>query len=396
MKILFYRYGSICEPDIIFYFKEFGFDLTTIDNEIVNKSVSLADSVQLVGNYLYDHPTDFVFSINFFPFLSEVCNIFHIPYLCWIVDSPVMELYATSIKNPCNRIFLFDHCLYDEIHPLNPECVFHLPLAVNCDSKQSVIHAASSDMRNQFRSDISFVGSLYTEKCPYDRLQSSNERMLGYLDGLMEAQSKIYGYYFIEECLSDAIVEDFKKDFPQFYSYPAESYLKDSTTLAQLYIGPKITSIERMEVMRRLSAKYPVHLYTGSNTSELPRVHNCGLVKTLTEMPVIFHESQINLNITSKSIRSGIPLRCFDIMGCEGFMISNYQPELLDYFEPGTDLDVYTGMDDLEEKIAYYLERPSLCREIAHNGFEKIKLYHSYPIRLSQMFSLAFPSPVKQ
>lgn len=392
MKILIYRYGSICEPDIIASFKEFGFEINEIDAEIYNKNLSPQDAINLVSKYLLDNPTDIVFSINFYPFLSEVCNIFHIPYLCWTVDSPVMELYSTSIKNPYNRVFIFDRATYDELHPLNPDCIFHLPLAVNCTDKQKVINQASANSRKKFQSDISFVGSLYTEKCAYDRLSTSDEQLCGYLDGLMQAQMKVYGYYFIEECLSDDIVNRFKKDFEGFYTYPMDSYLTDKITLAQLYIGTKISALERIEIMRRLSPNFSIDIYTGSDTSYLPRLNNHGFAKSLTEMPIIFNQSQINLNITAKSIRSAIPLRCFDIMGCEGFMLSNYQTELFDYFTPGVDFDFYSSIDELNDKVSYYLERPNLCKEIAHNAYENVRQNHNYALRLTQMFEMAFPT----
>jgi spore maturation protein CgeB len=390
MKLLIYRYGSICEPDIIAAFQMFGFDVSEIRHEVYHKDGALDESIRLVSNYLLDHPVDAVFTINFFPFLSEVCNIFHIPYLSWIVDSPVMELYATSITHPYNRVFLFDRCTYEEIHPLNPDCVFHLPLAVNCEDKQKVIRGASSAQRKNFSADVSFVGSLYTEKNPYSRFRTRDQRLLGYLEGLMEAQKKVYGYFFLEECLTDEVVEAFKKDFPGFYHYPAETFLTDRTTLAQLYLGTNVSVLERQEVFDRLSRRFSVDLYTGSDTSGLPRVHNCGFAKSLEEMPIIFYHSQINLNITAKSIRSGIPQRIFDILGCEGFLISNYQSEIGDYFEAGTDLELYSSMEELEEKTAYYLEHPSLCREIAHNAYEKVRTYHTYPVRLTQMFEMAF------
>lgn len=37
MKILFYRYGSICEPDILEAAQELGHTVTIIDEEISNK-----------------------------------------------------------------------------------------------------------------------------------------------------------------------------------------------------------------------------------------------------------------------------------------------------------------------------------------------------------------------
>ena len=384
MKILLYRYGSICEPDLITGFQELGFEISQITEEIYNKNLTWKESTELVSHFLLDHPQDCVFTINFFPHISEICNIFKIPYICWIVDSPVMELFTSSISNPCNRIFLFDKEQYREIEPLNPGHVFHFPLAVNIVQKQQVIKKASSKERKTFSSDISFVGSLYTEKSPYDKLKNPSEYLSGYLNGIMDAQLKIYGYYLVEEVLPDAIIEEFKNHMPGFYHSPLDNFLTDRMIVSQLYIGNKITALERMRTMQLLSEHFSIDLYTGSDTSTLPLVHNCGLAKTLTEMPIIFHESKINLNTTSKSIRSGIPLRVFDIFACEGFMLSNYQNELMEYFEPGVDFDYYSSMEELIEKTDYYLRHENLRKEIAHNGFEKVSQYYNYPLRLCQ------------
>ena len=342
------------------------------------------------SNTLFENPVDFVFSINFFPVLAEVCNIFKLPYLCWTVDSPVMELFATSITHPWNRIFLFDKAQYREIAPLNPGHVFHLPLAVNITQKQNAIHSAHRALHQKFSSDISFVGSLYKEKSPYDKLKNPPAYLSGYLDGLMEAQLRIYGGFILEELLPDEIVTQFKAHLPDFFSYPFDSYLTDRITMAQLYMGSKISALERLRIMELLSKNFSVDLYTASDTSTLPNIQNRGLAKTMDEMPIIFHNSKINLNITSKSIRSGIPLRLFDILACGGFSITNFQAELPELFVPGKDLICYESIEDLIDKINYFLYHDSERREIAQNGFETIQKYHTYPIRLEQMIQLAF------
>ena len=389
MNILFYRYGSICEPDIIFGFKELGNQVSEITIEIYQKGLSASERVKLLNSELLAHSYDFVFSINFFPFISEVCNIFKIRYLCWTVDSPVMELYSDSIQNSWNRIFLFDRAQYDDFAPRNPECIFHLPLASNPERWDSVIENASPADISRYSSGISFVGSLYTEKCPYDRLKNAPDYLTGYLEGIMDAQLKIYGYNFLEEVLPDHIVDAFRECLSGFYIPPEKSIRDDRAVTAQLYLAAKVSAMERIALMKGLGKQYSVHLYTGSDTKGLP-VINCGLAKTLTEMPLIFHNSKINLNITSKSIRTGLPLRIFDVLGCGGFLITNYQSELMDYFTPGTDLECYTSEDDLLSKVEYYLSHEKERQEIAYNGYCKVKKCHNYPKRLLHMLSLAY------
>lgn len=389
MNILIYRYGSICEPDVIAGFQALGNQVTEITAEIYNKNLLPSEGLQLLKNKLLANHYDFVFSINFFPFISEVCNIFQIRYICWTVDCPVMELYSNSIRNPWNRIFMFDKAQYDEFASHNPAGIFHFPLASNPSRWDSVISNASVKARKRFSSDVSFVGSLYTEKSPYKRLKDAPAYLTGYLDGLMAAQQKIYGYFFLEDVLPDSVVADFKSHFPGFYTAPENSFCTDRSIVAQLYLGTEISARERISSMKALGSRFSVDLYTGSDTMGIP-IHNKGLAKTLTEMPLIFHYSKINLNITSKSIRTGLPLRIFDILGCGGFCLTNYQAELADYFSIGSDLDCYTCEEELVEKTAYYLSHEEERAQIARNGFETVKKYYNYPERLLKMLSLAY------
>jgi len=320
MNIMFYRYGSICEPDMISAFREYGIQVYESDAEITNKNILPAQRADTLSKALFERNYSFVFSINFFPDISEVCNIFHIPYMCLIVDSPVLELYSNSLANPCNRVFLFDKELYREFHPVNPDCIFHIPLATNVAAWDKVINSAKG---NEFRSDIAFVGSLYSEKCPFDNIHISSLYNKGFIDGLIEAQLKIYGYFFVEEILNDSIVEDIMNDYPGFYRFMPNSRENYKAVLAQLYIGTKITCEERIRLFTRLSDRFDVDIYTASDTSSMPHIHNRGLAKTLTEMPLIFNQAAININPTAKSIRSGLPLRIFDILGCGGFFVHN-------------------------------------------------------------------------
>lgn len=389
MNLLFYQYGSICEPDIISAFQELGFHVDTITEEIYDKSIDGKKQIALMNQALQNGNHQFVFTINFFPAISEICNLYHIPYLSLIVDSPVMELYSDSIARSWNRIFLFDRMLYEEFAPYNPGCIFHLPLATNVRRWDSVLAAATEKESQRFSSNLSFVGSLYSEKCPYYNLKFPSDYEKGYLEGLLNAQEKVYGYFFLEDVLTDKFVADIVAATPDFYAFPEKARKDYKAALCQLYLGPKITEMERTRLLTRLGRQFPVNLYSGSDVSHLP-LHACGRVKTHTEMPLVFHNSRINLNITAKSIRSGIPLRVWDVLGCQGFLISNYQAEIPEHFVPGEDLILYSSPEELLELCAYYLEHPEACHEIAVNGYQKIKEFHTWEVRLTQILKAAF------
>lgn len=389
MNLLLYRYGSICEPDIMEAFEELGFGVDTIEDEIHNKELTGKEQLDLLNNKLQQGNYQFVFTINFFPVVSEVCNLYHIPYLCIIVDSPVMELYSNSITNEWNRIFLFDKALYNEFAPHNPSHIFHLPLATNVKRWDGVMEKATAADLKKYTSDVSFIGSLYSEKCPYNELRFPTAYVKGYLEGLLNAQKKVYGYFFLEEVLNNELVEEIVAATPSFYKFPEKSRKNNKAALAQFYLGPKITELERMELLTALGNHFKVDLYSGSNALKLP-VQLHGRVKTHTEMPLIFHESQINLNMTAKSIRSGIPQRVWDVLGCGGFLISNYQAELPEFLVPNEDFVFYSSKEELVSLVDYYLANPKLCKEIANNGYRKVKEYHTWTVRLSQMIEMAF------
>ena len=210
MEILFYRYNSICEPDIMQVFNDFGITVHTEEMEMKDKHITPKQCAMKITEWLTTHSFAFVFSINFFPAISYTCNRFKIPYVCWSVDSPVPELFSNALKNEWNRIFLFDHAQYEFFRPFNPEHIFYLPLATNAKRWEKVILNMTEEDFVKYDTNVSFVGSLYTEKCRYDslihsdttRTASSNKFATeygnnrsaispytqGFVDGLMEAQ----------------------------------------------------------------------------------------------------------------------------------------------------------------------------------------------------------------
>ena len=391
MKIYIYRYGSICEPDVIESFKRLGLTVDEETIEIYNKSLMPAECIKHVSPKLINGGYSFVFTINFFPWLSDVCNIANVTYISLIVDSPVLELYSNSLANKCNRVFLFDRMLYNEFANINPGHIFHIPLATNVVRNEAVINGASSNMRRKFSSDISFIGSTYQEKCPFNRAKLPDlER--GYADGLIEAQLKVYGYNFIEEVITEDFSWKFLEATPHSYRFPPGYRENYKAVVAQQYISVKVAEQERLRLLKLLSDRFNVDIYTGSDTSSMPNINNRGFAKSLEEMPIIFNQSKINLNITAKSIRSGLSLRIFDVLGCGGFLITNYQAEIPEFFEIGKDLVTYDSPESLVQLCDYYLKHEDERMEIAKNGYEKVKKLHIYDVRLLQMIDMSFPA----
>lgn len=410
MEILFYRYGSICEPDIIKCFRSMQLKVVEDNAQVTDKKVTPSETVSAVSELIKKHSFLFVFSINFFPAVSDICQIYKIPYVCWTVDCPVMELFSPALSNDCNRVFMFDKAQYEYFRHVNPDRIFHLPLATNVGRWDQVISQASSKDLKRFSSDISFIGSLYAEKDPYDKIQGLSEYTKGYVEGMIEAQLQVYGYNMLEDLLNacpdnsedmpespgpqktalSPVMKDFMEHVPDLTRSPYAPYFSPSYIIAHHFIGMHAAVEERRRLLSMLSEDHAVDLYTFSDTSRLPNVHNKGGAKTLTEMPLVFHQSRINLNMTIRPIQTGLSLRVFDILGCGGFLLTNYQQELSDLYEIGKDVEVFTSKEELADKAAYYLTHDTERQKIARSGYEKTRALHTYETRIGQMIRILF------
>lgn len=384
LNILFCKWTSICESGIDHGLQQLGHN--------IDYMTRLFDSVDYDQGYLnalastlQEKRYDCVITVNFIPIVSRVCNIFKIPYICWTVDHPCFQLYSETIRNTWNRIFMFDRSQYDKFYPLNPDCIYYMPLACDYEAWNAVT-LTEEDHRN-YDCDISFIGSTYEEKCKYNQLEDIPDYIRGYVDGLIRAQLNVYGYNFIEDSLTDDFCRRFKEAAGW---YPlGEDYTEDTKAIiADTYIGYKCTEQERIMTLRNISEYFDLDLYTLSDVSKLPKAHHRGGADSETMMPKIFKCSRINLNMTNRPIRTGLPLRIFDIMGTGGFLLSNYQAEIPELFEIGTDLAVYESQEDLLNQIGYYLEHDDIRQEIAKNGQDKIRELHSYRVKLEQILRI--------
>lgn len=92
--------------------------------------------------------------------------------------------------------------------------------------------------------------------------------------------------------------------------------------------------MERINILTDVASHFPLKIFTPNKNYVIPNASNMGAADYLAETPYIFHDSKINLNITLRSIKSGIPLRCMEIMSCGGFLLTNFQSDFLNISLP--------------------------------------------------------------
>lgn len=386
MKLLFYSWEGINDRVTLEQLKlRKDLEITVYNRRVSDYHSDSQFSVEFI-NLIHQNGIEIVFSYDYIPLISMICEINSIPYVSWILDCPMTTTCSKTISNECNFIFSFDRLQAQRISERGAKHCFHMPLGGY--SFFDGDEALRRDERSRFAHDISFVGSLYID----DKNSLSGARFddftQGFVDGVIEAQKKVYGYNFIREALTPEIITSVAKtcglELGEMFEFePGE--------LVASAIGSEVTSRERQEVLDVLSNVFDVYLYTKSKLPDKlnkPKLHNMGTVDYEKQMPYLFRDSRINLNITSKTIESGIPLRVLDILFCGGFCLTNYQPEIAEYFEDGVDLVMYTSIKDMVTKAAYYLEHEQERLAIARNGYQKAKKDFALDSTLDRVFSI--------
>lgn len=386
MKILFLTWKSFGNDDILVAFRAKGHTVVELpydDKEEPNDKAAIEKFMQQVKN----KNVDCVFSFNYFPVVALACKDLGIPYMSWIYDSPYVRLYHYSVVFPTNYIFVFDSSIYLEFRNNGIKTVHFLPMAANTDRLSTMMNFdefSRSEWNNKH--EVAFIGSLYTEKHQFfQRLTKISDYTRGYLEGLMKAQMQVYGYNFIQDILkkNPEIIKDMQQSLPMT---PGNDSVETVEYLfAQYVINRQITAMERQEILRDVSAKYGLDLYTPDKTLRLDGCTNHGSVDYYDTAPYVFKKAKINLNISLRSIITGMPLRAFDIMGAGGFLITNYQADFLEYFVPDEDFIYYDSKNDLMDKIDYYLKHDDERIQIASNGLQKISEKHTYLHRVDEM-----------
>jgi len=103
--------------------------------------------------------------------------------------------------------------------------------------------------------------------------------------------------------------------------------------------------------------------------------------------------ASICLNALHLAEINGLNCRAFELAGCGGFQMITLVPVLAEHFVPDREIVSFASVDELVDKVSYYLERPQLARDIARRGLERALREHTYEHRLQQIFAAALGHP---
>ncbi len=377
MTILLYDFlNSYIQPDLVYYLEKAGHKCNNVNYGSRPDKYEDKAFMDRMEKDLSEGSYDLVMTTNFWPVVSKVCKKYDIRYVSWFFDSPPNLPTPECMEYDCNEIYFFARADYEEYKRLGLTNVHYLPLAVNVER----LDAVKTDYC-RYESEISFVGKLYESMLPA-LMSHMDQYQRGYLDAVVNTQLLIYGGYIVD----DVITEEFAESVRKRYRELSEKAIQVTRKELAWAVASHVTHLERMSLLSILSQRHDLKLYTYNLTEDektlLPKVDYRGSVDYLNEMPQVFRASKINLCPVLKANKSGIPLRALDVMGCGGFLLSSYQPELYEYFVDGQECVMYTSIPDAVEKAQFYLQNDDLRRSIAAAGIAKIRQDFRYEDRI--------------
>lgn len=371
--------------DIPWALQNMGYNVDVLDSSAFDPNRSVAEQNEFLSAHLSQKRYDFVISYLFIPAVSDICAQFNLPYISWTYDSPLIALFTPSVFHKTNYTFIFDKMQCKRLTEAGVPHIFHMPLAVNLERTGCL--DITADDEALYSHDISFVGGLYENNTYNTLIQAFPEALqlklkLYLMQNMCRWETPRHWAELPSECM------DFLYSQTNISSWNQTSLLSDAAYLGLLFFPRKLTQMERITVLNTLAQDFDVHLYTRSPADFLQNVNIHTSVDYYTVMNKIFYLSKINLNITLPSIETGVPQRILDIMGCGGFVLTNYQEELEDLFKIGKEIEVFRTIDELKKKCAYYLSHEKERLTIAMNGYKKVRDSFSYPHQLQKMIRI--------
>jgi spore maturation protein CgeB len=110
-------------------------------------------------------------------------------------------------------------------------------------------------------------------------------------------------------------------------------------------------------------------------------------------IPRIINNARIALNFSNSRRGEQLKARTFEVPGAGGFLMTEAVDGVNKYFQPGREIEVVLSIQEMADKIQYYLQHPDARDFIAKKGFERTENEHLYLHRFEKILeSLSFMS----
>lgn len=386
MRILFYQWGNFNEKVIENTLRELGHFVHAVSIEPKEESFTQPNQLSIMQEVSTIH-ANIIFTVDYFHNFATIAQKAGVIYVSWLFHIPQWNLYSYQAQLPCNRIFSFDSEHVKEMKQQNINNVQYMSLAADKMLLDNAMRNVHESELKTYTSDVSFVGTLYeSNNNSFKTISDQAKETETYkrIVSLVKEKKFTYGgnvlYRNVDDEITDFLIKeaDLRKDH---YFFASQEAIAVESVLAR-----KITIEERKTAVRALAKQFDFKLYSASNTQQYPEIRNMGKLPFARKAPLVYHCSKINVYITPRSIRKGIPIRVLEIMACGGFVLTNYQEDLAKEFENGKEVVMYRSLEELLELTDYYLTHEEERIAIAKRGTEKVLREYNFAEKLRKIF----------
>lgn len=387
MRILFFEWGISNEEVIVNTLRDMGHFVRV---QQLDSSSNAESEEELLGivQAVNEFHAESLFTVDYFPNMAQAAKQAGIFYYSWLFHLPQWNLYSYQAQLPNNRIFVFDKTVLKDLRQHNINTAQYISLPADKQILENAMRGAATK-RYKFQSDVSYVGPFFSDPSnPETRFTSTakDDERFSRLVELIKEKRFNYGkeilYRGVEEDIITFLQQETEGKKQNFF------FAKRDDIIIQSVLAHKITVEERKLGCRMLARKFDFRLYSPSNTQRYPELNNYGAIDPIKDAPLVYNQSKVNVYFTPRYIQSGIPQQVLDIIACQGFVITNYQEELADEFEPDKEIVMYHSLEELIEKTDFYLKHEQQRVAILRAGYEKVITEYNYAKKLRKMLDV--------
>lgn len=109
------------------------------------------------------------------------------------------------------------------------------------------------------------------------------------------------------------------------------------------------------------------------------------------EVPKIYSAADVVLNVQHPD---RLNMRLFEAPACGAFLLTDGRDYVGEFFEPDKEVALYDGLEDVAERVSYWLSRPEERAAIADAGRRRAHRDHTYERRMKVVLETCFgPEP---
>lgn len=90
----------------------------------------------------------------------------------------------------------------------------------------------------------------------------------------------------------------------------------------------------------------------------------------------------------NRNLADDLNYRTFETLGCKTFLLTNETENLRNLFNVSEHLDVYTTIQDLQEKVQYYLTHDEIRNKISESGYNYVRKNHTFVNRAREILKI--------